>query len=265
VKPLAYDLFCGKGGWSHGLMSAGWDCIGYDIADMGGYPGELRLADVLTLNGADMADADLIVASPPCQFFSYTAMPWTRAKKLAAEVRADPARLAQELALFRACFRLQQEAIAASGGRHLPLVVENVVGAQAWVGRAKWHYGSFYLWGDVPALMPRAVAKATKTTAHVNRRDGHGHTRHLTNQAESDRARGVKQPGLAGKRRNGLGANWFAGGAALLSSGSTGRKEASAKIAMIPYEMARWIGECYYPRNAISVRMARALAMEVLR
>ena len=27
-------------------------------------------------------------------------------------------------------------------------------GAQKWVGRARWHYGSFYLWGDVPALMP---------------------------------------------------------------------------------------------------------------
>ena len=23
-----------------------------------------------------------------------------------------------------------------------------------WVGRARWNFGSFYLWGDVPALMP---------------------------------------------------------------------------------------------------------------
>ena len=23
-----------------------------------------------------------------------------------------------------------------------------------WVGRAKWNFGSYYLWGDVPALMP---------------------------------------------------------------------------------------------------------------
>ena len=34
------------------------------------------------------------------------------------------------------------------------MVVENVKGAQPWVGRARWNYGSFYLWGDVPALMP---------------------------------------------------------------------------------------------------------------
>jgi hypothetical protein len=33
-------------------------------------------------------------------------------------------------------------------------VVENVCGAQKWVGRARWHFGSYYLWGDVPALMP---------------------------------------------------------------------------------------------------------------
>lgn len=38
--------------------------------------------------------------------------------------------------------------------RYIPMVVENVKGAQSWVGRAAWHYGSYYLWGDVPALMP---------------------------------------------------------------------------------------------------------------
>jgi hypothetical protein len=38
------------------------------------------------------------------------------------------------------------------------MVVENVKGAQPWVGRAAWNYGSFYLWGDLPALMPSALA-----------------------------------------------------------------------------------------------------------
>ena len=41
---------------------------------------------------------------------------------------------------------------------HIPLIVENVRGAQKWVGRARWNYGSFYLWGDVPALMPVTFA-----------------------------------------------------------------------------------------------------------
>jgi len=51
------------------------------------------------------------------------------------------------------CFRIQREASEASGS-HIPLVLENVKGAQRWIGPAKWHYGSYYLWGDVPALMP---------------------------------------------------------------------------------------------------------------
>jgi hypothetical protein len=41
------------------------------------------------------------------------------------------------------------------------MIVENVRGAQKWVGRARWNFGSFYLWGDVPALMP-VTAKAVK-------------------------------------------------------------------------------------------------------
>jgi hypothetical protein len=70
-------------------------------------------------------------------------MPWKRAKALPPP----------DNSLFEACFRIQREAQEAAG-RFIPLVVENVVGAQKWVGRARWHYGSFYLWGDVPALMP---------------------------------------------------------------------------------------------------------------
>jgi hypothetical protein len=70
-------------------------------------------------------------------------MPWKRAKALPSPSNE----------LFDACFRIQREAIEAAG-HHIPLVVENVCGAQKWVGRARWHYGSFYLWGDVPALMP---------------------------------------------------------------------------------------------------------------
>lgn len=57
--------------------------------------------------------------------------------------------------LFRACFRIQREASEAAR-RHIPLLVENVCGAQPWVGDAKWKFKSFYLWGDVPALMPLA-------------------------------------------------------------------------------------------------------------
>jgi len=62
------------------------------------------------------------------------------------------------MALFDSCFRIQREASEAAG-RYIPLIVENVRGAQKWVGRARWHFGSYYLWGDVPALMPPVIAQ----------------------------------------------------------------------------------------------------------
>lgn len=158
--PLAVDLFCGLGGWSDGLLAEGWRVVGYDIeaheyGDMR-YPGDLVLQDVLTIHGSQFAGADLIVASPPCQAYSYMAMPWSLAKAKAAAIRADTTGQAvTDLnALFHACFRIQREASAAAG-RHIPMIVENVRGAIPWVGRSRASVGPFHFWGDVPALMPR--------------------------------------------------------------------------------------------------------------
>jgi len=156
-KPLCIDLYCGLGGWAEGFLAEGWDVIGFDIErhdyGTGGYPGQLVLQDVLTLHGSQFKNADCIVASPPCQFFSYCAMPWSRAKELAKRTRESPELVEKELALFKTCFRIQREACEAAG-RHIPMVVENVRGAQPWVGRAAWSFGSRFLWGNVPALMP---------------------------------------------------------------------------------------------------------------
>ncbi len=159
MKPLAIDLFCGLGGWTDGLLAEGYDVIGFDIErhEYGDhrYPGLLAIQDVLTLHGSQFKNAALIVASPPCQEYSYMAMPWTRAKAKAAAIRADKTgkELEQLNRLFDACFRIQREACEAAG-RHIPMVVENVRGAIPWVGRSRWNFGSFHLWGDVPALMP---------------------------------------------------------------------------------------------------------------
>lgn len=168
--PKAVDLFCGLGGWTDGLLANGYDVTGYDIEahEYGEerYPAKLVLQDVRTLDGAQFADAALIVASPPCQEFSYMAMPWRRGKQIARALRGrdefpegyrGSRTIAELTALFDACFRIQREASAAAGHR-IPLVVENVRGAEPWVGCARWSFGSYYLWGDVPALMPKTLA-----------------------------------------------------------------------------------------------------------
>lgn len=147
IKPICYDLFCGLGGWSEAFLAEGYECIGFDIEahdyGTGGYPGKLILRDIRSIHGSELKDATCIVASPPCQAYSYRAMPWKRAKALPPP----------DNTLFNECFRIQREASEAAG-HHIPMVVENVRGAQKWVGKAQWNYGSFYLWGDVPALMP---------------------------------------------------------------------------------------------------------------
>jgi hypothetical protein len=237
VSPLAIDLFCGLGGWAEGLLDVGYRVIGFDIErhEYGEhrYPGELVLQDVLTLHGSQFKDAALIVASPPCQAYSYRrrAMPWERARALPPP----------DNTLFEACFRIQREACEAAG-RHIPLVVENVRGAQKWVGRARWHYGRFYLWGDVPALMPFHRVRPKRIMDGI----ANGQRR----QAEGLYADGVKQGGT-----------WFHDHSEHSlrrhSSKSPARKAASALIAKIPYRLARWIGHVYYPGVELEQNAAR--------
>lgn len=151
-RPVALDLCVGLGGWAEGLIMEGWRVIGVDIEDMFAALGktkpehfELVLADICNVRGADYAHVRLIVGSSPCQDFSYRAMPWSRAKALHAPFLG--------IYLFWQQFRIQREASEAAG-RHIPMVVENVRGAQPWVGQAQFNYGSYYIWGDTPVLMP---------------------------------------------------------------------------------------------------------------
>lgn len=185
MTPLVFDIFCGLGGWAEGFLAEGYDVVGFDIErhaypDGTGYPGQLVLQDATTINGAQLKDATIIVASPPCQEFSYSGMPWKRAKAQVPEVLPDywtksEAEMTPEeslewhrwraenpanvpgTGLFEACFRVQREASEAAG-RHIPMVVENVCGAQKWVGEAQARYGSYYLWGDIAMVGKKLVA-----------------------------------------------------------------------------------------------------------
>lgn len=274
--PVCVDLYCGLGGWAEGFLSEGWNVIGFDTErhdyGTGGYPGLLLLRDVLSIHGSELRHVHAIVASPPCQEPSYRAMPWKRAKALN---EASPPH--KFIELFNACFRIQREASEAAG-RYIPLIVENVVEAQRWVGRADWHFGSYYLWGDIPALMPMikprakvpglqynierknhnpasfngTAAKAIKNeggswfnVAH-NTTSGKGQNPDGRLEAHRDDAAGVKQ-------RNGGSRGWFGEykptgqGSRNFSSNSSKRKAASAMIAKIPFPLAAHIARSLKP------------------
>jgi len=263
-RPLAIDLFCGLGGWSDGLLAANYDVVGFDIErhEYGehSYPGTLVIQDVLTLHGAQFRDAALIVASPPCQEYSYMAMPWSRAKAIAAEYRSGVRDTKQLTALFDACFRIQREACEAAG-RHIPLVVENVRGAIPWVGRSRWNFGSYHLWGDVPALMPLIKVSKSSGMNWSNRElRGQDFTRVAGQQANEGRkhhgdwfrdptcpTRQGGQTKRPADGRKGAGAEWFDQNLCQLPSASPRRKEASALIAKIPLPLSRHIAAVFRP------------------
>jgi len=306
-KPVVIDLCCGRFGWGRAFAQEGYDVVGFDLehddAIHGPVPDgcHLILKDIREINGHDLRAAvnpALIVASPPCQEYSYMAMPWTLAKQMAAWYREDPRRIggiwpnelrtrvltaecnstcptamdastaikpfarnashgsktdtcadpAPDLLLnelFNACFRIAREC-------GVPIVLENVKGAQPWVGQAAWHYGSYYLWGDVPALMPttlrgcRASADAESSTAEstdstlttasaLRSKNGTAILTALAGQEE------IKQP-ISGHR-------WFDDGLAHFGSKSSARKAASAMIAEIPFDLAQHIARCFKPRE----------------
>ena len=63
------DLFCGMGGWSIPFIEDGDEVWGIDIKDYG-YPGKLIQEDITKLDGYGFSDADLVIGSPPCTYYS---------------------------------------------------------------------------------------------------------------------------------------------------------------------------------------------------
>lgn len=268
MKPLVFDLFCGLGGWSEAFIAQGWRAVGFDIEKhdygTGGYPGELIVRDVRSLSGSELVKEygvpACVVASPPCQEFSYMAMPWSKAKEKMRKIQADPAEQKRLTDLFNQCFRIQRE-VSEAAGHYVPIVIENVRGAQKWVGKARWNFGSYYLWGDVPALMPFE----RKFKSHgMNWCDQTKKGQDFTRVAGQQSMEGIKVPSYGGRRTDkGTGVRFTSRcrhegtkgfgdfndceAATRWSSKSKQRKQWAAEIAKIPPALAEWIAKCFKP------------------
>lgn len=98
-------MYCGGGGAGMGYAQAGFDVLGVDIEPQADYPFRFLQADALE-PPVDLADFDLIHASPPCQAYSTMAQRWeNRAPSLIGATRVM---------------------LAGSG---VPFIIENVLGA----------------------------------------------------------------------------------------------------------------------------------------
>jgi len=198
LKPLAIDLFCGLGGWAEGFLTEGYDVVGFDIErhdyGTGGYPGQLVLQDVLTLHGSQFRNASVIVASPPCTDYAKWGMRMFHPNPPQPDKR-----------LWEAAIRIALEA-------GVPLIIENVRGAQYFWGRAAWKCGPYYFWGSVPALWPDLPVKRKSVIDDIKN----------------------------GSRR-GLSV------AAQFGSHSERRRECTARAAKIPEPLARYIARVYKP------------------
>ena len=176
------------------------------------------------------------------------AMPWSRAKQIRAEYLDGTRDRAKLTDLFDACFRIQREASEAAG-RHIPMIVENVRGAQEWVGRSRWNFGSFHFWGDVPALMP--IGHAVKVPGiDFNRR---GESFNMTAQRRTNPGNGARLTsrdcGMEAGRKNG--GDWFnsesPSAQRRAASGSKARKAAAARIAKIPFPVSQYLARHFKP------------------
>lgn len=106
TRPRLLDLFCGAGGAAMGYHRAGFDVTGIDLYPQPHYPFAFVQGDALAiLRDVDLAQYDVIHASPPCQHYASGTRDSWRHPDL---------------------YALTRDALIASGR---PWVIENVIGA----------------------------------------------------------------------------------------------------------------------------------------
>lgn len=184
------DLFCGRLGWSKAFLARGWEAVGVDLVEPPEIPAGFTFikADALdiTLDYAglrwnkfgpgkfitkcrfvggsidgypELCDAcgkfyeddvhkplkfDFACASSPCENFTLFRMAHFHPKPPYPELGIK-------------LFNHSRGMLEAAG---IPYIMENVAGAEDFVGRAVHHCGSFYLWGTaVPPLIPKGIRK----------------------------------------------------------------------------------------------------------
>lgn len=202
------DLFCGRWGWSRAFAARGWECVGVDLVQPHEIPEGCQFwqFDVLTVSEAIYSRGfDAIIGSSPCENFSLFRMP---------HFHPNPAYPELGIELFNHARKLCWK----SG---LPWLLENVAGAQEFVGNAINHCGPFYLWGTlVPPILPQGIRK--------NMVMGNSQ---LVNELKRNGDREAIK-----KYRRQFDLTWN-------SSKSKERKEATAKAATIPTELANCVAD----------------------
>lgn len=160
------DLFCGRWGWSKAFAARGWECVGVDLMNRCDaevlMPTNVRYhqRDILTLVKITDLECqfrlfDFVIASPPCENFSTM-----------LNFRPPVPYPEQGIELFNHTRALCEK-------RGLPYVMENVAGAQRYVGPSVGHAGSFHLWGNaVPPLLPKCSKGMTELAMGLREHKG---------------------------------------------------------------------------------------------
>lgn len=141
VRPSLLDVFCGRGGWTKSFLKRGWWCVGVDLcqetpAELLEYPGVLMKCNALDLTDSFVNAFDAVTLSPPCEEFARAWLPWLRGDK-------TPEQWALDL--------LEWSVAICKGRKNRITECSNFAGRHVPGGT---RFGSYTLWGDVPALMP---------------------------------------------------------------------------------------------------------------